>query len=82
MIVWGGYDALDVATPNTTSDTNTGGVYDPVADPWIATSLTDAPIERVGHAAVWTGSDMIVWGGMDFDVSVSVGLRDGGVYTP
>jgi hypothetical protein len=82
MIVWGGYDALDVATPNTTGDTNTGGVYDPAADSWTATSLSGAPIERVGHAAVWTGANMIVWGGMDFDVITSVGLKDGGIYTP
>src|SRR5213083_676811 len=32
-------------------------------DTWTATSTTDAPSARVGHAAVWTGSEMIVWGG-------------------
>ena len=32
-------------------------------DAWGATSTTNAPDARVGHTAVWTGSEMIVWGG-------------------
>src|SRR5262249_40025583 len=34
-----------------------------VADSWTATSLKGAPSGRSGHSAVWTGSEMIVWGG-------------------
>ena len=30
---------------------------------WIATSLTGVPISRTGHSAVWTGQQMIIWGG-------------------
>ncbi|HJW39447.1 MAG TPA: hypothetical protein VJ420_12590, partial [Candidatus Udaeobacter sp.] len=32
-------------------------------DTWTATSMTNAPSARAGHTAVWTGSEMIVWGG-------------------
>src|SRR5437667_1141491 len=32
-------------------------------DTWTATSLTNAPAARDSHTAVWTGSEMIVWGG-------------------
>jgi N-acetylneuraminic acid mutarotase len=32
-------------------------------DPWSATSTTDAPNDRENHTAIWTGSEMIVWGG-------------------
>jgi hypothetical protein len=32
-------------------------------DSWTATSTTNAPRERSSHTAVWTGSEMIVWGG-------------------
>src|SRR5262245_14154693 len=32
-------------------------------DTWAPTSLTNAPSARGGHTAVWTGSEMIVWGG-------------------
>src|SRR6476661_7078295 len=30
---------------------------------WTATSVTNAPAARSSHTAVWTGSEMIVWGG-------------------
>jgi N-acetylneuraminic acid mutarotase len=58
MTVWGGYyyDAIDHWL-------NTGGRYNPVTDSWVATSTANAPIGRSGHTAVWTGSEMIVWGG-------------------
>src|SRR5438477_1698558 len=42
-------------------------------DTWTATSLTNAPTARYGHTAVWTGSEMILWGG---------GSNTGGRYNP
>ena len=44
---------------------NTGGRYNPSTDSWTATSTTNAPAARGVHTAVWTGSEMIVWGGSD-----------------
>ena len=44
---------------------NTGGRYNPSTDSWTATSTTGAPAARTYHTAVWTGSEMIVWGGAD-----------------
>ncbi|PYL29879.1 MAG: hypothetical protein DMF39_06495 [Verrucomicrobia bacterium] len=35
----------------------------PCALPWTPTSTTNAPDARNFHTAVWTGSEMIVWGG-------------------
>src|SRR5438093_1588574 len=32
-------------------------------DTWTPTSTTNAPAGRYEHTAVWTGSEMIVWGG-------------------
>jgi N-acetylneuraminic acid mutarotase len=60
MVVWGGYyfDGNDVFL-------NTGGRYDPATNVWAATSVADAPTERVLPSAVWTGTRMIVWGGWD-----------------
>ena len=37
-----------------------GGCID---ETWTATSTTNAPAARASHTAVWTGSEMIVWGG-------------------
>ncbi len=58
MIVWGGRDSSN------TSSLNTGGIYDILADTWAPTSTTNAPSARYIHTAVWTGSKMIVWGGL------------------
>ena len=38
-----------------------GGCTD---DTWTPTTLTNAPAGRFAHTAVWTGSEMIVWGGL------------------
>jgi hypothetical protein len=56
MIVWGGYN-------NPVGALNTGGRYNPSTDSWTATSTTNAPSSRYYHTAVWTASEMIVWGG-------------------
>lgn len=32
---------------------------------WVATTLTGAPVARTDHTALWTGSEMIIWGGFD-----------------
>jgi len=74
MIVWGGYQPANVfGTPF-----NTGGRYNPSTDNWTTTSLTHVPIGRNGHTAVWTGSEMIVWGGNDLHNN----LNTGGRYNP
>src|SRR6266550_2761307 len=57
MIVWGGFFG-GIAL-------NTGGKYNPGTDSWTATTTTNAPTSRYGHTAVWTGSEMIAWGGYD-----------------
>jgi hypothetical protein len=60
MIVWGGLDVL-------LGVTNTGGRYNPGANSWITTSTTNAPTARSSHTAVWTGTEVIVWGGGFFN---------------
>ena len=48
-------------------------------DTWTATSTTDAPTARYHHTTVWTGAEMIVWGGQDIGNSAS---NTGGRYNP
>ena len=62
-------------------DVNTGGRYDPVTDTWESTSTTNAPGAREAHSAVWTGNEMIVWGGF-IGTSPSPSLNTGGKYNP
>ena len=57
MIVWGGYD--DAAAALFAS----GGMYDPATDGWAPTNLVGAPLPTRCHSAVWTGTEMIVFGG-------------------
>jgi hypothetical protein len=72
MIVWG------AIAEGATFDSNTGDRYDPWADSWRPTAVAGAPAGRSRHTAVWTGSEMVVWGGRD---GVSR-LDTGGRYDP
>ena len=85
--VWTGTQMIVWATCNGTQ-LNTGGLFNPSAaapegagffGAWTATSTTGAPSAREQHAAVWTGTSMIVWGG---GVSNTTPLNTGGVFTP
>src|SRR6185295_15864783 len=61
---------------------NTGGRYSPSSDTWLATSEgANLPSGRVAAAAVWTGSEMIVWGGRDYFGGFH-NLNTGGRYNP
>ena len=48
-------------------------------DTWTPTSTTNAPNARAGHTAVWTGIEMIVWGG---GATGPTYLNTGGRYNP
>ena len=59
MIIWGGaYHGVGPAVYF-----NTGGRYDPGTNHWTDTSTPSAPSGRELHTAVWTGNEMIIWGG-------------------
>ncbi len=75
MIVWGGSSDFPASTA-----LNTGGRYDPIADSWAATSVgTNVPDARGNHTASWSGTKMIVWGGLNALASY---LNTGGLYDP
>jgi N-acetylneuraminic acid mutarotase len=70
MIVWGGaigtgYGAL----------TNDGGRYNPLSNSWTALATNGAPAARMLSPGLWTGSEMIIWGGYQAP-------NDGGRYNP
>jgi N-acetylneuraminic acid mutarotase len=53
------------------------GMYDPGADRWQA--LAPGPLSgRVLHSAIWTGQEMLIWGGTAGDA----GLADGAAFRP
>lgn len=63
-----------LVTTCTPSCPSSGGA----SDFWRPTSLDSAPSARYDHAAVWTGSEMIVWGGRNSSST----LKTGGRYNP
>ncbi len=63
MIVWSGAH-LEGDSP-TNVGLKTGGRYNPNTDAWQPTTEHGAPDGRLCYAAVWTGDEMIVWGGGD-----------------
>jgi N-acetylneuraminic acid mutarotase len=70
MIVWGGRSPFDVAL-------NTGGRYNPSTDSWVPTSIgANVPLPRSSHTAVWTGTEMVVWG------ANGIVTKSGGRYDP
>jgi hypothetical protein len=74
MLVWGG--AASVSADMLGS----GGRYTPATDQWLAISTASpAPTPRFRHTAVWTGSQMIVWGGLN---AFGFALGSGAIYTP
>src|SRR4030095_10479818 len=54
------YEQLGLSERLPTISDRPGGCID---ETWTATSTTNAPTARGSHTAVWTGSEMIVWGG-------------------
>ena len=67
---------------STSSVLGTGAHYDPQTDSWTPTTLVNAPGPRFDHSAVWTGDEMIVWGGSQKVGSVTTFLDSGGRYAP
>src|SRR5437867_7711853 len=66
MDVWGGQN-------DAVMQLNTGGRYNPTTNVWTAMSTLGAPIGRRYHTGVWSGSEMIPWGGWN-----TVDLNTGG----
>jgi hypothetical protein len=55
MIIWGGGFFTEV---------DTGALYNPIDDSWAPTSTgVNVPHARGAHTSVWTGAEMIIWGG-------------------
>jgi N-acetylneuraminic acid mutarotase len=51
-------------------DINAPGCTD---DSWERTA--GPPDPRYGHSAIWTGTEMIIWGGEDYDLGLNTGAR-------
>ena len=75
MIVWGG-------ETSTYGVLNTGGIFNPATNSWTgATNSVGAPALRTKHTAIWTGTEMIIFGGVWTNPSsLLIELNDGFKY--
>lgn len=71
MLVWGGVGG-SLIFPFALSS---GARYNPSANTWTALPTLNAPGPRTSHRAVWTGEDMLIWGGTDLNVNLNTGGR-------
>jgi hypothetical protein len=61
MIIWGGRNNILY------QNLNTGQKYNPTTNTWTSISTLNCPSARFGHSAVWTGSEMLIYGGTSND---------------
>jgi ankyrin repeat protein/N-acetylneuraminic acid mutarotase len=80
LLVWGGYTDNHSRYQGAHADAfvNTGGRYNPSTDTWKPITTKGAPTRRSWNTLVWTGKEMIVWGG----INAHKVLKDGGRYNP
>lgn len=76
MLIWGGITYTDGGI---NTKLNTGWSYNPATDTWSEIPTLGAPEARVGHTALWTGEEMLIWGGRDQNDD---NLNTGGRYNP
>jgi len=86
VITWGGHvgGTDDEGFCSFDNVLSAGSRYDPATDVATPISTTDMPQTTSHSTAVWTGAEMIVWGGNYYFVSTnySTRSRDGGRYVP
>lgn len=84
MIIWGGSDVFG-SFIGTLTNYNDGARYNLAANTWSPISTTGAPFRRYGHSAVWTGTEMVVWGGAYAEGQLEIvrsNFNNGGRYNP
>ncbi len=68
-ILWGGF------SPDPKTTLIQGAEYEPTQNRWTMISTLNAPVMRENHSAVWTGKEMIIWGGNTGDTNWNTGSR-------
>ncbi len=76
FVVWAGVYGLNFA------NTANGISYDPTGNQWSRLTPTGVTDKRAEHTAVWTGSQMLVWGGFSKPSGTIVYLATGGTLNP
>jgi serine/threonine protein kinase len=84
MIIWGGFSGSYSNNVNR----NDGACFNPGNNAWRPVSTENAPSPRFAHSAVWSGKEMLIWGGYTDSHNIYGGghtdaqLNTGGRYDP
>jgi N-acetylneuraminic acid mutarotase len=86
FLLWGGYN-LSCSNiypyPCTRMLSRSGLKYNPATNVWDSIPSLTAPDARYKHRAVWTGTEMLIWGGVNSGEETSTSyLNTGGRYNP
>lgn len=77
MLIWGGHNGdFSPGYPQA------GGLYNPITNSWATMAVLNEPDARTGQIAVWTGTDMLIWGGTYTAIPNTFYLSSGGRYNP
>lgn len=80
VLLWGGDHITSNRCPGTASNArDVGARYHRASGVWSDMSKTGAPTGRHVGASLWTGTEMVVWGGYD---GLTQTLNDGARYNP
>jgi N-acetylneuraminic acid mutarotase len=84
MLVWGGSTREGNRSSKYFQD---GARYNPTSDTWTPISRKSVPKGRILTRALWTGEEMVVWGGVNDAQTRGVGdlgrfVGSGGRYNP
>lgn len=84
VLVWGGVESSEEVSSWDGVTPANGAAYNPATDRWRL--IPEAPIAgRLDPVSVWTGSELLVWGGWAFDGTGAGGgswRADGAAYDP
>lgn len=78
MIIWGG--KIPGCIDN--CGTKGGAKYNPKNDTWEKVSDVNSSSRRYSHSAIWTGKEMIIYGGAYDSIAGSELAKDGKKYDP
>src|SRR5208283_4469707 len=80
MLIWGGSAAGSMPGVTLYAD---GASYDPISDSWTPLNPMTPLAGRTRQSAIWTGAEMIIWGGSSSDCpGQSQTCGDGAEYNP
>ena len=84
MIVWGGVGIpIGSEIANLVQSMADGGRYDPALDRWLPMSTNGAPTARSEFSMIWSGSEVIIFGGLGNKYAAATGyLNSGSRYDP